>query len=78
MTDNGYIVVPDAVREDHRKPRYANNRTAALREGKTIFVPGAWSPGGTLTVLKREGLRIVTRRTSVDGVKGTLAWAEPL
>lgn len=78
MTD--FRVVPDVLREREpvRRGRTPKSPLAkALLSGKTVFIEGdkkAW--GNLYKLAKNHGKRAKTKRTSLNGDIGVLAWFE--
>lgn len=77
-----FRVVPDALREREpvRRGRALTNPLAiALLAGKTVFITEdrkAW--GNLYKLASNHGKRARTKRTTVNGETGTLAWFEDI
>ncbi len=72
---NAFTIIPDTERPTER-----NNMspiTKAVLEGKTVFVDATYnSYSGLHLACKNRGLQLRSHRTTREGVKGMVLWAE--
>ena len=74
-----YKVVDDKMRSVDRGSK-CRDAISEMQSGKTIFVPITESNGASVyyNAAKRIGMRLRTRSSEVDGMKGLVMWLEPI
>jgi len=79
---NEFRIVPDVLREREpvKRGRTPNSPLAkALLAGKTVFITEDRKTWGNLYKLaSNHGMRARTKRTTINGDIGTLAWFEDI
>jgi hypothetical protein len=83
MPEREFSIVSDELRKLPRARGRGNGRPTPewlerLREGRTIFLPGATHKvaGAYAYTLRKQGYRLHARLTVQDGVAGLVLWAE--
>jgi hypothetical protein len=76
--------VPDSIRREYQEERAVEKAdrgatyASRLRAGETLFFDRPTGSFGTYCPMaRRHGMRVITRRAVVEGVRGTLVWLEP-
>lgn len=75
-----YKIVPDSLRdrEEVRQGRAPESPLSKdLLAGKTVFIPGKGKGfGSAYKLASNRGLKAHTKRTTINGERGTLVWFE--
>jgi hypothetical protein len=81
MPEREFSIVSDELRKlprHHHGGRPTPEWLERLREGRTIFLPGATHKvtGAYAYTLRKQGYRLHARLTVQDGVAGVVLWVE--